>query len=390
MSFDVEEWRTSQNITPIKLLSKKNYFDDISVIEYSVSDRADAQLSNTFLMECCQLLINSVVLFEKGYYDCSYYSLRQAVEMAFTMVYLTDFDDIEREEKLFKWKGQHDFPFREEMISELKKSGHIFSNVKSSLPGFFEKVQSFYSKINKAVHKQGFFYLYVSKNHPINKHKSNDIFINDFESLLNNAIGIVAIMRLSIDPIPILIKDEEMYYRMFGTLTKPYPDDFIDKYIGRNLIKGYKKSEIYINNYNGFFEKDRQCEAISNIIQHQYIDSKKADDIIMQLDLLSKTDISAFLLIAANDKITKCYVHDGLLFYFSDRNTNRKSMSWSGMDFKAFKESSYKYNQNYDEAFISVFNINGIVVFAEHNSIFDYSEIEYLQEIELEYLTPPD
>jgi hypothetical protein len=53
-------------------------------------------------------------------------------------------------------------------------------------------------------------------------------------------------------------------------------------------------------------------------------------------------------------------------------------MSWSGADFKKFSESSQKYNQKYDEAYISVFLINNEYIFLEHNEILTDEEIKTL------------
>lgn len=43
-------------------------------------------------MELVQLITNAISLFEKGYFDSAYYSLRQSLETALIMVYLSDLE----------------------------------------------------------------------------------------------------------------------------------------------------------------------------------------------------------------------------------------------------------------------------------------------------------
>jgi len=61
--------------------------------------------------------------------------------------------------------------------------------------------------------------------------------------------------------------------------------------------------------------------------------------------------------------------------YFTDRNTNRKAMSWSGLDFKCFSEAENLVNQSYDEAYISVFRFDDTPYFVEHNELLTGDEI---------------
>lgn len=43
-----------------------------------------------FLREIVQLLINSIFLYEDGYFDCAFYSIRQAAEAGNNMLYLAN------------------------------------------------------------------------------------------------------------------------------------------------------------------------------------------------------------------------------------------------------------------------------------------------------------
>ena len=120
-------WRKSENVCPIELPEKERYYTDLINIEHSWSGRMDiGNIGNTFVMEAEQQLINAIVLFEEGYFDCAYYSLRSAVDISTTMVFLADMPDGERDAFLDAWRETKDFPMQGQMIKQLSKRGNIF------------------------------------------------------------------------------------------------------------------------------------------------------------------------------------------------------------------------------------------------------------------------
>lgn len=66
---------------------------------------------------------------------------------------------------------------------------------------------------------------------------------------------------------------------------------------------------------------------------------------------------------------------NGLLMYFTNRNTNRKARSFSGLQFKSFAESDSLVNQPFDEAFITVLRFEDTPYFVEHNELLETEEI---------------
>lgn len=111
-NFNYKEWRKSENVKKYKIPNVENYFWDLTNIEYSFSGRIDTPLANTFIMESVQLVVNSISLFELGYFDNAYYSLREAIEISTTIVYLADMPEKERKEKMKNWKNTEDFPMQ--------------------------------------------------------------------------------------------------------------------------------------------------------------------------------------------------------------------------------------------------------------------------------------
>lgn len=379
MSFDFIEHKESNNLIPLKIENKERYYLDLLNIEHSWKGRLDAQLANTFILESNQLLVNAITLFEQGYFDCAYYSLRQSLEVSTTMTYLIDNDEETRNKELRKWKDQSHFPMYGQMIKFLDANQTVFSDIKEQMHEYFEDLNTVKKKLNKYVHKQGFKTFYISKNHSLNRKKDQSNFIAEFERYLEKCIGAVADFRLTIDPFPILLIDEDMYSRTEDTITKGYNDDFIERYIGTEHIECYKKTEMYVNHYDSIIQEEAKESYTSDVVKNQFIDKEQIDNILKQKHLLSQHDIVAVVLCGFSKKVSKIYCIGGLHMYFSSTKSIRENWSWSSEDFNKFESSKYPFNQTYDEAYISCIELYGESYFMEHNEELDENEIQELE-----------
>jgi hypothetical protein len=357
-------------------------------IEHSWSGRSDIWgIANTFIMEAVQQLVNSMELFEQGYFDCAYYSIRSAVDLSTTIVFLSDMPDGECEKFLNAWKETKDFPMQGQMIKQLLSKGYIISDMKEKMAGFFTSAKELSEILNKYVHKQGLCHFYVSRNHPINKIKSQDTFTNNFEIHLRRAIGVVAVMRLAIDPFPILLMDKEILYRYSDSMTDPYKEEFVEEYVGKEVVTHYKGTKIYQETYDIIMQEERKSEFVFNVVKYKYIDSQKIDEILQQFSLISKKDAISVLMVYACEKVVKTYCEGGLLVYFTDRNTNRIVLSWSSIDFINFTKAQNLINQPYDEAYISVFQFDSDEYFVEHNEKLNTTDVTDIDTLVSELLS---
>ena len=369
------EWRKHENIRSLTLPNIEKFYEDLLNIEHSWSGRMDiSNIGNTFIMESEQLLINAIELFELGYFDSAYYSLRSAVEISTTMVYLADMPDEEKELLLDAWKDTKDFPMQGQMIKQLTVKGNVFIDMKNKMPNFFAEVKKLNALLNKYVHKQGLRHFYVSRNNPINAKQTQDVFVKNFEYYLKHCIGIVAVMRLAIDPFPVLLMDDDILYRCFDSMTEPYTKEFVKEYIGQPTVDAYKTTDIFKYAYDGFICNERKNEAVFNIVKYQYIDSLRMDEILLQLNLMDRCDGICTLIVYACNKVVKVYAFNGLQSYFTEKKANRKSLSWSSEDFDRFRNADSSINQPYDEDYISVFQFENDYYYAEHNELLTMDE----------------
>lgn len=369
-----------QRISPVSLPNKNELYTSILEIDHSMTERLDASLANIFIFEAAQLLANAIYLFETGYFDAAFYSIRQAIEIATTMMYLSDTkDEAKRKEAVFSWKCEQRFPMTKQMLSNLKTYGDVVANMQEVMPEFFTSLDTLCAKINKIVHKQGFDYLFVTRDAPFASQRKDLTSI--FEDIISKAIGIVAVMRLAIDPLPILVKDDEIFNRIFETLNRGFSDKFINQFIGQELIDQYKKTDIYINHYDSIMLQEKRFPETTDVVQHQYVDTTKTDRILSQSHLINQKDIPIIKLFATNNKFCKAYSYDGLRMFFSDKKTVRSKLAFDSRTFQQFKKSSAKYNQPYDEAFISVFTVGDEFYYMEHNEALTKQEISKLLEL---------
>lgn len=375
------ESRKKENLYPLTIENKEKYYYDILNIEHSFSGIVgEGTIINTFIMEAAQLIINAIELFEIGYFDCAYFSLRSAIDVSSTMVYLIDLPEEEKEKKLSAWKETREFPTQGRLVKELSEMGNNYKDMMNKMPYFFQNAKQIAEKLNKYVHKQGLQHFYISRNHPLNQQKSRDTFIQNFEYYLKKAIGIVAVMRLAADPFPILLMDKDILYRCFDSMTDPYSEEFTNEYIGKEIVGQYKMTELYKGVYESFIHEEEKNEATFNVMKHQYIDTTRKEDILQQLRLLYQHDIVCVTIAFACAKAIKLYTSSGILMYFTEKKTNRTKHQWNGKDFYRFANNEDKYNQPYDEVYISVFQFRGDNYFIEHNDMLDEHDIELIKQ----------
>jgi len=379
MKFDFIEHKESENIIPFKLTGKEQYYHDLMNIEHSWTGGVDVLFLNEFFRESVQLIVNSIVLFEQGYFDCAFYSLRQSMEISTTTVYFADDTDEKRTKEFRRWKSEERFPMYSQMIKELERRENTYADMISKMSLYFEEVELAKQKSNKYVHKQGFDKFYVSRAGMYRDYFKDSTIVSDFENLLIKSIGAVAVLRLAIDPLPLLLNDDQIYIRTGQFMAEAYSDDFLDKYIGHNHIQTYKKTELYKSYYFYFIDKEEMSPSVLEIVKNEYVDINKVEEIFLQKHLLSDHDLVAVALMVYSKKIAKIYCFGGLKWYITDIQSKRLKRKWSSHDFLVFKSTAVKYNIEYDEAFLSHINITGEDYYIEHNEKLTAAEIDEIE-----------
>lgn len=372
--FEFSDWKENTNLIPQQIQNKEKYYHDLTNIEQSWTGRIDVMLANTFIQEAAQLIVNAIALFEHGYFDCAFYSLRQSLEVSTTMVYLAELSPEQRDIELEDWKGQSKFPMSNQMLKFLNDNGQAFSDIKKKMADYFDQLKQVKERLNKQVHKQGFNTFYVSRSHVLNRQRDQTQFVGLFESYVRSCIGAIAVLRLAIDPIPILLMDTDIYSRTDDLLTEAFSEEFVNEYIGEAEINAYKQTEVYIQYYEFIMNEEAKLPCVTDVVKHQYIDKEKYDDILRQAHLLSRTDLLAVRICVSSDKIAKVYFHDGWLWYFTNTRSVRVQLGFDSRALKEIRDSNRHINVPYDRAFLTYIGSDENI-YIEHNEPFTESEL---------------
>lgn len=361
-------------IKPIKLSNADQYLFDLYNISLADTGFFHAWESNLFFDEAIQLIANAIKLFQLGYFDCAFYSLRQSIETSIGTVYLT-----ENPEKKSNWDDLQSGFESGKMSNELKNKETAFKNIVQKMPRFFDNIRNAQKSINKYVHKQGASSFYTIRKNPFllkRKHITEGQLLNDFEDFLRVCIGAVAVYRLSIDALPVVLMDEDMLYRSGDFITAPYSEEFVDKYIGKDNIEAFKTTQIYNDFCTSLKENEKQNEAVFNLIHWNYYDRSRMDDYDAQIHLCSFTDKIVMCLCTISDKISHVFV-DGIHWYHTDVNSNNQSLKIGTKYFEDFfSKNRNDFNQCFQNVFLSRCQINGHYTYFEHNEKLTENEAE--------------
>lgn len=369
--------KENQNLVPTSLPGKDEYYRDLNNIEWGMTGRMDAMFANQFFLEAVQLIINAITLFEKGYFDCAFYSLRQSLEISTTTVYLADDTDENRKIEMAKWSQQGKFPMHQQMVDALVKRKSDFADIKEKMSVFFAEVDAAKRKMNKYVHKQGLTTFYSYRGGDLAKKSSTRLY--DFQSFLNMSIGAVAIYRLSIDPLPVLLLDEDIYKRTGQFMTEVFDTDFINKYIGEDHFATYKQSNIYKGYYDSLIVNEEMIPSVLNLVKDDYIERGKCEEILSQVHLLGKDQRVAVAMASMLSNLVKVYTSEGYHWFWTDIASVRKSGNFSTADFNVCKGKAPVFNLPFHDVFISAVKILNDEYFLEHNYHLTEQEIALVE-----------
>lgn len=364
----IDQW----NVKPLSLPRANEYLEDLNDLRFSNSGLLAEVNPFFFVNEACQLLANSVKLFELGYFDCAFYSVRQAIELSLSGLYLFSNPD-----KIKGWKNlEKGFELRT-IVPELKVGKEEFAEIKELYSDFFEKIEKEKRLMNKYVHKQGYNSLYFHYNsfNAYGKPERITRLTDDFETILRDTITAVALYRLVIDPYPILMLDEDIVMRMPDLMAESFPRSFVERYFSEDYVERYKGTKIYKGYYDYFKALPEQNEAVYALIHWQLFERKDYELIREQQELLSLHDKAAIDLFMASPKIGSIMI-DGCIDYNSETKLNDSSLVIGDSYYSKVFEGQKDYNVAYKSDYISRLPLNDSVTYVRHCDLLTSEEIE--------------
>lgn len=198
--------------------------------------------------------------------------------------------------------------------------------------------------------------------------------LKEFEFFLKECIRIVAVMRLALDPFPILLRDEEIEYRIFDMLTEPY-NYRIMKYIGNKIVEEYKNTNIYQSYYNDIMKEEKRNEVVNDVVRNHYIDLKQLDKILEQKDLLEKYEFITVNIFQEFNKLNTIVVHG--IWY----GAGEKLLDVTGLSLQKISSSENKFNQKFHDFFISAFHYENDYFYLLYEELLTNEEINEIKMI---------
>lgn len=370
MRFD----QCQSDLVTMQLKDAEEYLFSINQIQMATTGFFYAWDSNLFFNEACQCLKNSINLFQQGFFDCAFYQMRQSLETSIGTLYLTS-----QPEEMDRWKCLETGFENGRMVKWLVANEDTFSKMKELMAPFFDKIREDQLVMNKYVHKQGYQSFYLKLRNETELSEWKNTIQTDFERILCDCIGAVAIYRLSLDAFPIALADEDLVFRAPDLITEAFSQDFISKYIGEELIEKYKQLQIYKDTVSWLLSQPKQNESVYRLIHYQYVNLKNKQDYFEQWDMLSLYDQIAVSLFLMNSKLSNIYVEGS--FHYSSEVQSRNSGFTVDSEFynEKFEKSNSDSNLPYKKAYLSRIKIGFNYTYMEHNELLDESEMQSLR-----------
>ena len=362
-------------------MPEKDYFLSCLFGLMPITGQVKIMYCNSFLRESIQLLTNSIFLFEDGYFDCAFYSVRQAGELADNMLYIAKKED----GTLEKWSAKERFPMSGKLKEQLERLSCDYSEIKSLLPNYFEEYSQLIKKAHKIIHKQGFDTFYCIRNRIAGENKfPNDKEIRLFMDCLKYTIGMILILFIIIEPISLALADEEIDQRLnINFITEPIDVEFFnDQLQPYNIIEIIKKSDFYQKYILSFADLTPMSPAVYSVIRDEAWNLDALDEIEMQKDLLGAYERFMLDILRRGLKISIFYYLGGIAWYYTSIMSNYDRKVYGGDEFIKYKNSNQKFNQPCQNAFISVVKMFDETLFLEHNEPLSSAEISFLSFIE--------
>ncbi len=382
-----------RSIRSITIPNKEKLYKDLFELkQVSWSDRIvndSISFLNTFLQESVECLINSVALFEMGYYDSAFYNLRSAIDLSTTQIFLSEMPDDERIKNYKSWTRKEKFPLRAQICDELNKKVDSYKDLRIKMIDFFGdgKGKGFIANtsnaLNKHVHKQGFSEFFVVRNHPLWRFNHDDACLTkDFLNLFKRTITITLVMRLAIDPLPLILMEDEALYRYPDSMIDAFPEELTNKYLDNDIISNFKKSKIFNEVRDWILSMEKCEESTFNVIKWHIIDRKYKDIFEKQYHLMNECDKVMISVACASLKIVSLIRLDWLFPYFTEISNNAvTARTDTKVYFDALERDGDVKNAPFKNTYFSIFTINGHSYCIDTYEPFDDKEISQLESV---------
>lgn len=328
---------------------------------------------NMFFSESVELIKHAFFLYEDGYFDCAFYSLRQSIENMNNML-LSAVDA----EKFGKWKEKGNFPTDKKVKDLLSRQNDAYNEIKAVIPEFFEEYNELLKKANKYIHKQGFDTFYVNNNNPNNKNKDERTSL--FLSFLKYAIGMMLIMNIALDPLSLALSDFEVDSHIpFEPMTEPIPIKIFEKYLSLDIIEKIKTTKHYTTIKDYFLGMEKLNDATYAVLRCHHFYVEQLDEIEKQMNQLDLLQTLLFYILKRGIKATRFYWDYDILGYSTSYQPKVYLSEYHSNQFDGYLQGDGKCNQSWRGMYISVFKVLDSYLIIQHDEPLKDDEVASLK-----------
>ncbi len=330
---------------------------------------------NRFFSESVELLKHAFFLYEEGYFDCAFYSLRQSIENINNML-LSAVDS----DKYELWKAKERFPSDKNVKEILNQKNDAYNEIKSVIPEFFEKYDEILKKSNKYIHKQGFdtFYTFKYSLTPKDIEERTNLFV----SFLKYGIGMMLVMNIALDPLSLALSDFEVdSYIAFDPMTEPIPIYVFEEYLSMDIVEKIKTTTHYMSLKEYFLGLEKLNEATYGVIRYDYFNIEKLDEIEQQIKQLDLSETLMFCILKAGIRATHFYWDNSILGYSTSYEPKVHLRGYSSNQFDDYLNNSREPNYLWQGMYISGFKALDSYLIVQHDDTLLDDEIEAIKTV---------
>lgn len=369
-----------ENKNQVTLPGREKILINLHSLKSMTTGQANQLFCNTFLNEIVQLLINSIFLYEDGLFDCAFYSIRQASEVGNNMLYLAN----KEKSNINEWNAKGYFPTNRKIINELLKIDSNYSEIQDVIPIFFEEHERMTKKAHKIIHKQGFDTFYgVRCAYQFSKETNINYEKEFFIEFLKYSIGMAIILFIVVDPISLVLADDDLSVRFnFDPMTERADVEFFKSYLNENIITKIKSTSFFTDISSYFINKERMLPSVFDVVRNQAFDIDSLDEIKSQEHLISLYERIILDILMADVKLSKIYPDCNVIgYYFTSIRNNCSQSSWSSLEYKKYLNYNETFNESYCNVYRSILKGVDDNWILEHNSSLSKKEIELVKSI---------
>lgn len=335
----------------------------------------DTMFCNIFFNESVELLKHAFFLYEEGYFDCAFYSLRQSIENMNNML-LSAVDA----EKFELWKAKGKFPVDRQVKDLLNRQNDAYNEIKTVIPEFFEQYNELLKQANKYIHKQGFDTFYTSSN--ISNHTNQKERMQLFISFLKYAIGMMLVINIALDPLSLALSDLDVDTHIpFDPMTEPIPITIFEKYLSLDIIEKIKTTNHYNTIKEYFLDMEELNQATYEVLRCNHFDTEQLDEIEKQISHLDLSQKLMFFILKNGIKATHFYWDYSILGYSTSYQPKKHITGYHSNQFDDYLNNGNMYNCCWQGMYICVFKVIDSYLIIQHNEPLTELEISKVQSL---------